>query len=595
MSDFEPRFSTLNDILDHARREHADRPFLGTKAGDAWTWMTHGEFGAAVDDARSGLALLGVDKGDVVAIISDNRREWAIMAYAAYGRGAVVVPMYEAQKDEAWRYILRDCGASVVAVATEKVRGRIDALRGDLPDLRHIVVFDDDAATAEGSVLFSDLGVAGAGTPSDPAEVTPDDVAGFVYTSGTTGNPKGVILDHRNFASNVSAVTDVFEVFPDDRTLSFLPWAHAFGQTVELHVLLSCGASTAFAQGTSTIIPFLSEIRPTMLVSVPRIFNQVYDGVNKRMASGSRLQKRLFDASLANEAKRRALAAEGRTSAVVEAQHKLFDRLVFSKVREGLGGNLRYAISGGAALATEVANFIDSLGIDVYEGYGLSETSPIVSANWPGSRKIGSVGKPIPGVRVEIDRTGREGDDGEIVVYGHCVMQGYHGLPDMTAEVLTDDGGFRTGDLGRLDEDGFLFITGRVKEQYKLENGKYVVPSPLEDKLALSPYVTSAMVYGDNRPYNVALLALDEAAVATWADGIGRSIEDATSDEEVHGLLKKEVSRTLAGSKGYERVLSFAIISEQFTVDNGTLTPTLKLKRDVVIAKYRDVLDSLYR
>jgi long-chain acyl-CoA synthetase len=423
-----------------------------------------------------------------------------------------------------------------------------------------------------------------------------NDIAGFVYTSGTTGNPKGVILSHSNFASNVSAITDVFPIESADRTLSFLPWAHAFGQTVELHVLLSQGASTAFAQGTRTIMPFMGEVSPTMLVSVPRIFNTIYDALGKRMEKEGGVKKLMFDTAIANETKRRRLADEGNSSRLVEMQHQLFDRLVFSKVRDGFGGRLKYAISGGAAIATDVANFIDSLGIKVYEGYGLSETSPIVTANWPGSRKIGSVGMPIPGVTVSIDNERGAGDDGEVVVYGHCVMQGYHNLTEQTAAALTKDGGFRTGDLGRLDNDGFLFITGRIKEQYKLENGKYVVPTPLEERISLSPYISNAIVFGDNKPFNVGLLVLDDTAVAEWAasQDISVAADELADDERVRGLIRQELEKQLAGAKGYERVKKFAILDEDFTVDNGMLTPTLKLKRNVVVDHYGDKINDLY-
>lgn len=594
MTEFTPRFRTLPAILEHSRVEHADRPFAGTKEAGAWTWMTYAEFGEAVDRARAGLADLGVVKGNRIAIISDNRREWAIAAYGAYGLGAVVVPMYEAQKDENWRYILRDAEARLAFVANEAIRDRVGAMLGDLPELRNLVVVDGDGDDV--SISLADLLARGEANPVDPADVDANDVAGFVYTSGTTGNPKGVILSHGNFVGNVSAIGEVFPVETYDRTLSFLPWAHAFGQTVELHLLLSRGASTAFAQGSRTITPFLREVSPTMLISVPRILNVIYDGLNKRMEKAGGVKKMLFDAAIANEAKRLRLADAGKSTRFVDMQRPLFDRLVFSKVRDSLGGRLKYAITGGAAISTDVANFFDSLGVTVYEGYGLSETSPIAAANSPGNRKLGSVGKPIPGTSVTIDRGGRDGTDGEIVVYGHNVMQGYHNLPEQSAAVLTDDGGFRTGDLGRLDEDGFLFITGRIKEQYKLENGKYVVPTPLEGKIALSPYIANAMVFGSNKPFNVGLIVLDNDAVASWAASqeITVAADELPEDERIRGLIRQELEKQLAGVKGYESVKKFEVLNEDFTVDNGMLTPTLKLKRKVVVDHYRDVLDKLY-
>jgi long-chain acyl-CoA synthetase len=557
--------------------------------------MTYAEFGDATDQCRSGLAGLGIEKGYRVAIIADNRKEWAIAAYGAYGLGAAVVPMYESQRDDNWHFILRDSGASVVVVANEDIRDRIAAFKEDLPHLDHIIVLDGEG-TGTG-MAFSDLLDRGKAKPVEPVTLDTKEIAGLIYTSGTTGNPKGVVLSQENFASNVSAVTEVFPIEPSDRTLSFLPWAHSFGQTVELHTLLSRGASTAFAESVDSITENMAEVAPTMLVSVPRVFNRIHEGLIKRMEAEGGAKKKLFYRAVANASKRRELAAHGKSSWWIEAQHRVLDKLVFSKVRRAFGGNLKFAISGGAAIAVEVANFIDNLGITVYEGYGLSETSPIVTANWPGSRKIGTVGKPIPGVRVEIDLSDQDDEesmDGEIIVYGHNVMQGYHRLPEENESAFTPDGGFRTGDLGRVDSEGFLVITGRLKEQYKLENGKYVVPGPLEETIALSPYIANAMVYGFNRPFNVALVVLDQENIGLWAQQQGIDDVDVATDERVRELVKSEIGRQLGNARGYERVREFAILPEDFTVDNGMLTPTLKLKRRVVVDNFADLLNRLY-
>jgi long-chain acyl-CoA synthetase len=418
-----------------------------------------------------------------------------------------------------------------------------------------------------------------------------------VYTSGTTGKPKGVLLSHANLANNVSAVTDVFPLVPDDRTLSFLPWAHAFGQTVELHTVYSLGMSTAFAESTAKIVANLGEVGPTMLVSVPRIFSRIYDGLKKHMEAEGGLTKTMFDAAVSNAYKKQKLDGEGGSNWWVNAQHKLFDRVVMSKVRARFGGNLKYAISGGAAIPQEVANFIDALGINVYEGYGLSETSPIATANWPGSRILGSVGRAIPGIRIEIDKAiSADPRDGEIIVYGHNIMQGYHNLPEKTAEVMTDDDGFRTGDLGHVDDEGFLFVTGRVKEQYKLANGKYVVPTLIEDYLSLSPYIASGMVYGDGRPYNVALIVPEFEAVAEWAEteGIELDEDELVHDSRVLELIGAEITKQTEPLPRYERIREFALLGEDFTTENGMLTPTLKLKRNKVWDEFGDDVENLY-
>lgn len=590
-SEFTSRFQTLIEILDYSSTKFKDRPLFGVKRDDSWTWMSYGAFREEVDRVRTGMAGLGITKGDAVAMISDNRPEWAITAYAAYGLGAKVVPMYEAQQAEEWHYILGDSEAKVAFVASQEIRDKVQALANDLPNLERVIAFDD--AGDEGT--FASLG---SGMPTTPlAEIEPSDIAGFVYTSGTTGKPKGVLLSHANLAYNVSAITDVFPLDPDDRTLSFLPWAHAFGQTVELHTVVSKGMSTAFAESTSKIVANLGEVSPTMLVSVPRIFSRIYDGLQKHMESEGGLTKTMFDAALSNAYKKNKLDTEGKSSWWVNTQSTLFDKVVMSKVRQRFGGNLKYAISGGAAIPVEVAKFIDALGIDVYEGYGLSETSPIVTANWPGSRIIGSVGKPIPGVWVELDTAvSADPRDGEVVVHGHCVMEGYHNLPDKTSEVTTADGGFRTGDLGRLDDDGFLFITGRVKEQYKLANGKYVVPTIVEDHLSLSPYVASSMVYGDGRPYNVALIVPEFEAVADWAkkEGIEADPDELVHDPRLLELIGSEVAKHTASLPKYESIREFALLKEDFSTDNGMLTPTLKLKRNKVWENFGDDVEGLY-
>jgi long-chain acyl-CoA synthetase len=421
-----------------------------------------------------------------------------------------------------------------------------------------------------------------------PIKPTGKDIACFIYTSGTTGNPKGVILSHNNIASNVSAIHDVFPWSSSDRSLSFLPWAHSFGQTVELHGLFSMGASLAICEAVDKIIDNLGETKPTLLFSVPRIFNKLYGAVQKQIASKPGVIQKAVKSALATRGKQR----KGEDISVGEGLVlALTDKVVFAKVRARFGGRLKYAFSGGAAISTEVAEFIDGIGITVYEGYGLTETSPIATANWPNNRKIGSVGKAIPGVKISIS------PEHEIIVHGPNVMTGYHNRKEENDAVFTPDGGFRTGDMGRLDDQGFLFITGRIKEQYKLENGKYVVPTPLEEQIKLSPYVANVMVYGDNRLYNIALVVANVDAVKSWGkdNGVAESDpEKLLANPKVRALFMKELEHYGEKFKGFEEVKDFALVSEDFTVDNGMLTPSLKVKRRKVFEKYQPVIDALY-
>jgi long-chain acyl-CoA synthetase len=588
--------STLAELLTNSVASYPNNPLFGVRGtGGDWNWTSYAEFGDAVDKARGGLASLGIGHGDRVAAISDNRVEWAVGAYATYSLGAAWVPMYEAQTQKDWVYILRDSGAKVLFAATDGIRAQVDEVASELPDLETIIVIDDPAGGD--AIDYTELLARGTENPAAVALVSPEDLAGLIYTSGTTGDPKGVKLSHANFASNINAIAEIFPLEQDDRSASFLPWAHSFGQTVELHTLTYFGASTGLTTA-ATLVRDMPEIHPTILVSVPTVFNKVYDGLRKRMEAEGGVTQILFNAAISNGRKKIQLEKQGKRSQWVDIQDNLFDKIVFTKVRDAFGGRLRYAFSGGAAISTEVAEFISACGIVVYEGYGLTETSPIVTCNVKGARRVGSVGQVIPKVTVSIDTdiTG-DSDIGEIVVHGPNVMMGYYNLPDADAEVFTPDRGFRTGDLGHVDEDGYLFIRGRIKEQYKLENGKYVVPSPIEEQLQLSGFVNQVMVYGEQRPYNVAVVVPDVEYLEKWAaeNNVDSSDLDALlGDEKVQELFTTELNRGQASIKRYERVRDFVLEPEEFTPENGMLTPSLKIKRRAVMAKFGDEIDAMY-
>lgn len=600
---FLAQFETLVDIYQASVRAYANRELFGTKRGSVWQWTTYGEFGSRVEQFRGGLASIGVGAGDVVAIISNNRVEWAIAAYAAFGLGAPIVPMYEAQSDKDREFILRDSGAKVLIVANEAILKRTaHLLEGG--KLATIVIIDGTGqgiASEDRVVTFRSLLNKKEQGPIQPNK---HDLACLLYTSGTTGNPKGVCLSHYNLASNISAMHQVLPLERSDRSLSFLPWAHIFGQTVELHGLFSMGASIAIAESVDKIIENLAEVEPTVLCSVPRIFNRIYGGVQKQLSEKPQAVQLMVKEALKVTAKER---AGERISLPEHLLLSTVEKLVFSKVRAKFGGRLKYAFSGGAAISKDVAEFIDSLGVTVYEGYGLTETSPILTANSPQNRKIGSVGRSIPGVRIEIDTsksdkvlTGRDKFtkiEGEVVGYGPNIMQGYYNRPEENAAVFTKDGGFRTGDLGYLDPYGYLYITGRIKEQYKLENGKYVSPGPLEEDIKLSPYVANLMIYGDNKSHNVALVVANMDAVREWAGTSGVSVarpELLLEEPRVRQLFRDEIAKRSGEFKAYEEIRDFALISEDFTTENNMLTPSMKLKRRAVWAAYGDKVEALY-
>jgi long-chain acyl-CoA synthetase len=586
---------SLIDLLAASVEKHAARSLFVTKQDGRWVETTYREFCEQVDALRAALSLLGVGPGDRVGIIAGNRVEWAVAAYATYGLRAAFVPMYEAQHESEWAFIIRDAGLKVLFVADMDLRARVERISASTPTLQHVVVLSDtDAAPSYTSLLKR-----GAAAPVAPLRPVRTDIAAVLYTSGTTGEPKGVVLTHGNLVANLLALRGVMaaaEEHPEEhRSLAFLPWAHAFGHTSELHASICAGASMAIAESVDKIVDNLQEIKPTILVAVPRVFQRVYNSAFQLIAKKPAPVRWLFERGLeAAKKKNRGERLSFKEALILSVA----DRIVFARVRSRLGGRLKYAVSGAAALSRDVAEFIDAIGIVVYEGYGLTETSPIATANVPGQRKLGSVGRPIPGVRIEIDYSSTNAaEHGEIVIYGPNVMQGYEKRPRDTAAVFTTDGGFRTGDMGYLDEDGYLFITGRIKEQYKLANGKYVVPTPLEERLKVSPFIANVMVYGENRTHNVALIVPDLGALRAWALETGLTASEARTllaDERVRTKISGELERLSTEFKGYERVRAFALLSEDFTLENQLLTPSLKLKRKNVIERFRNELTKLY-
>jgi long-chain acyl-CoA synthetase len=585
----EQAIQSLSELLERSAAKFRDRPLFLRKVSARWVSTSYGEFAATVADLSAGLSALGVSRGDRVAVISSNSLEWAAIAYATYNLGAVLVPMYESQRESDWQFIVRDSGAKVLFASTLPIFTRVSGMSASAPKLKHV------ACIAGSYAAIVEDGRHRARVSVRPSR---DDTAALLYTSGTTGEPKGVVLSHGNVLANVLALRKIIEATierPEEhRSLSFLPWAHAFGHTVELHVMIATGACIAIAEAIDKVVDNIREVRPTVLVAVPTVFLRIHAGVEKLMTSRLRPVRWLFERGirLAKQKSRgEALSFGGKTLLSIA------DALVFSRIRARFGGRLRFAICGAAALPREAAEFVDAIGIMVYEGYGLTEASPIVSANTPGQRRAGSVGKPLPGVRIEIDRAaGGDQQSGEIVVYGPNVMAGYHEQEQENQRIFTQDHGLRTGDLGYLDADDYLFVTGRIKERYKLSNGKYVVPSLVEDRLRLSPLIDNVMVCGDNRPYNVALIAPDPSAVKSFAAerGLTGSLDALLQEPRVHAEFAREIERLCAELKGYERVRSFAFVPEPFSQQNGTLTPSLKLRRVEIVTRWGRLVSALY-
>ncbi|HVR61394.1 MAG TPA: long-chain fatty acid--CoA ligase [Polyangia bacterium] len=574
---------SLVDMLDYSVARQAQQALFLTKLDGRWVETSYADFKQQVNDLRGGLAALGVGPRDRVGIISHNCIAWAAAAYASYGLGAAFVPMYESQAEREWAFIVRDAGIKVLFVANADIYRRVAEFPQMLNCLEHVVLLEGDDAR----LTYQSLLAAGARRRAEAVHPAPPATACLLYTSGTMGEPKGVILSHANILANVGALMKVIPMSNDYRTLSFLPWAHAFGHTVELHLVIAVGASVAIAESLDALVANFAEVRPTVLVAVPRVFERVHAGVLALMAAKPAPLRRLFERGVDVAERMRRGESPG---AGGRFWRWLADKVLFRRIRARFGGRLRFAISGAAALSREAADLMETIGVAVYEGYGLTEAGPVVAANVPGQRKAGSVGRPLPDVQIEIDRAANDDpdvDQGEIIVRGPNVMAGYHNREAENRAAFAADRGLRTGDLGYLDADNFLHITGRLKEQYKLSNGKYVAPVRLEERLKGSPHIGNVLVYGDNRPFNVALVVPSADLIAAWKRG-------EKTEDDLRPLIAAEIDRRSRDFKGFERIRSFALLREDFTLSNHLLTPSLKLKRRPIIQRFALEIERLY-
>ena len=557
--------------------------------------ITYGQIGERIDNARGGLAQAGVGEGDFVGIIANNRPEWCILSYATYGRNARFVPMYEKELVRTWKYIIADSAVKVLIVSSEEIYEKAKGFLDEIPTLEKIFIIDTDADNS-----LKALEKSGADHPVEPTVPKPDDIAVLIYTSGTTGDPKGVLLSHGNLTYTSRGGYKIYTELSESHVgMSILPWAHSYALSGELNNWIQFGGSLGFMRDVSTLAEDLKLVRPTYLVCVPRLFNKIYDGIMARMEEEGGVKKKLFEAARKAAQEKRKLKEEGRSSFVTDLKLAIFDKLVLSKIRDGFGGRLTGALTASAVMNREIGEFFYDIGIPAFDCYGLSETSPAVAMNCRNAYRLGSVGKVLEGQTVVIDRAVVEAgaDDGELIVYGPNVMKGYHNKPEETRQVMTADGGFRTGDRGRFDSDGFLYMTGRIKEQYKLENGKYVFPASIEEDIKLLPRVANAMVYGEGRPYNICLVHPDFDVLGKYAEknNIPSDPGSLVNNPAVTGMLEKEIVEFLRKKYGgYEIPKKYIFLVNDFTRENDMITPTMKLKRRIVKKEYQDLIDSAY-
>lgn len=558
------------------------------------------------------LRALGFSRGDSIGIMSENRYEWVVVDLACAVTGIIDVPVFPILTPAQIAYVFNDAEVKGVVCSNAMQVSKILKVAESITALEHIVIMSEEAmarnaaARDRGGVLFSRM-IEGGALLADTisgqleelvAQVEPDDVMTIIYTSGTTGNPKGVELTHRNFAANITGCSRVLEITPDDVVLSYLPLCHSYERTAGYYTCFACGATIAFADSIETVSENLLEVRPTIMTSVPRLFERIKLRVEKGVAVQPASRRRVFHWAMRVGLRYwRAKQTKGGIGPVLAAQRRLADKLVFSKVRARTGGRVRIFVSGGAPLPADVAEFFFALGMTIIEGYGLTETSPVISVNPIDRPKIGTVGRPLFNVEVRIAR------DGEILTRGDHVMRGYHRSPEATAEAVDAEGWLHTGDIGTIDEDGYLMITDRKKHIFVSSGGKNIAPGPIESLLLESRLIEQIMLIGDNRPYITALIVPDFEALKDVAEVQGIAVGNVGDPDTRRRLIELEtvdiaieadIKRLQNDLASFERVRRFELLTEPFTVENGLLTPTLKVRRSQALATYADIIETMY-
>jgi long-chain acyl-CoA synthetase len=590
---------TLNEIYDLTI--NIDRPVvLKSKKGDRWIDVGVPEFRDTVRWFATGIRHLGVKPGDRVAILSENRPEWAMADFAILANAGVTVPVYPTLLGWQIEYILNDAGAVAVICSTDEQLKKIEGLRGHVPSLHHIIVCDPPEALPNGVLTWAQVVDSGRRNDNDAERARfeelrkkpgPDDLATLVYTSGTTGNPKGAMLTHGNVASNASASLQVLPIKERLTALSILPLSHILERMAD-YCYFAKGCTIAYAESVVKVGENLQEIKPELFAAVPRLFEKMRAKMMDTVATYPPARQKIFMWALKVADERVPYRVTGKPMPPGLAMKSFIaDKLVFKKILGRLGGNVQFVLSGGAPLSAELASFFIGAGLDILEGYGLTETSPVISLNTPTKRRIGSVGTVIPGVEVKI------AEDGEILSRGPHIMKGYWNNPEATAQSIDADGWFHTGDIGVIDEDGFLKITDRKKDIIINAYGKNIAPQPLEALLKSSPYIGTPVLVGDRRKYLIALIVpnFEKLERDAAAMGVDTGSRDALiANDKIRSLYQGEIDRFNQNLDRQEKIRRFALLPRDFTIDADEITPSLKVKRKMIDKNYKDIIDQLY-
>ncbi len=568
-------------------RKVPHRVVFSRRSQDGWSDVTATQFASDVEQLAKGFVAAGIEVGDRVALMSRTRYEWTLVDYALWTAGAVTVPIYETSSPDQVAWILEDSDAVAVVVETPAHASAVSAVRDRVPGLKDVWPIESGA--------LDELVRAGADVTDETLDgrrgsTDRSSLATIIYTSGTTGRPKGCELTHGNFKDLAENTTESLSaVVRGDgaATLLFLPLAHVFARFIQV-LCVEAAARMGHSADIKTLLEDFSSFKPTFILAVPRVFEKIYNSSEQRAAGDGK--GKIFAAAATTATQWSESLDAGGPGIMLKARHALFDRLVYGKLRDAMGGEIRYAVSGGAPLGTRLGHFYRGIGVIVLEGYGLTETTAPSTVNVPGKVKIGTVGAPLPGVGIRI------ADDGEILVQGVNVFTGYHNNADASADAIRD-GWFHTGDIGELDDDGYLRITGRKKEILVTAGGKNVAPAVLEDRLRAHPLISQCIVVGDQKPFIGALITLDDEMLPTWAKNHGlaaMTLAQARTDEAVLAEVQKAVDDANTAVSKAESIRKFAVLGDDFTEDNGYLTPSLKLKRNLVMKDFHDEVEALY-
>ncbi|MGI8786855.1 MAG: AMP-dependent synthetase/ligase [Pyrinomonadaceae bacterium] len=593
----EPR--TLAELFMQAAKKYNRADALNYKKDGEWKRISSDEMISRAENIALGLYSLRIRKGDRVALLAANSPEWTLTDAGCQFAGIVDAPIYTTLAPNAVQYIINDAGAKILFLENAECYERLREILSECPTLERTIFFNSTNEKIENTMSLVELENAGAKLKSENPNlikelinaVAPNDIATLIYTSGTTGEPKGVMLSHGNLVSNVLDAGAEHTFSPKDKPLSVLPLSHVFERT-GMYLYILNGMAVYYAESIERAAENLGEVQPTMFVGVPRIFEKVYARAKVKAAQSSPMREKIFDWAI-DVGKEYALRNENKKPIprLLAVKHSIADKIVFAKLRKFFGGNLSFCISGGAALSDDIHLIFTGAGIAIMQGYGLTETSPVISTNTKMNTRLGTVGKPIRNISVRI------ADDGEIEVVGPSVMLGYYNKPEATTEVFTDDGWFKTGDIGTLDADGFLKITDRKKELFKTSGGKYIAPSPIEQMIVASRFVSQVVLVGSERKFPAALVVPNFKQLENYARLKNLDIKtpaEFCSHPRVINLIERQIAELTQNLSNYEKVKKIALLENELTVEGGELTPTLKVKRRVVDEKYLEVIEKIY-